>query len=42
MNIKHFLIYILLKLNGNEGAKYYGYCSDITVTFPSGWKFNDK
>lgn len=24
------------------GAKYYGYCSDITVTFPSGGKFNDK
>ena len=24
------------------GAKYYGYCSDITMTFPSNGKFNHK
>lgn len=24
------------------GGKYYGYCSDITVTFPSNGKFNEK
>ena len=24
------------------GAKYHGYCSDITVTFPANGKFNDK
>lgn len=24
------------------GGKYYGYCSDITITFPSNGKFNEK
>lgn len=24
------------------GSKYYGYCSDITMTFPSNGKFNEK
>jgi Xaa-Pro dipeptidase len=24
------------------GSKYNGYCSDITVTFPSNGKFTDK
>lgn len=24
------------------GGKYQGYCADITVTFPSNGKFNDK